>query len=101
GCNGAVSQRIALGWMLGSCFLSPEPSSCSVRTCHGAPETIEAPSRAPPRDVSQYADWARWPPHASRTDERVALNLTRKSAVLLPSGEPAGTGPRIEVIVPP
>jgi hypothetical protein len=29
------------------------------------------------------------------------LNLTRKSAVLLPSGEPEWTGPLIEVIVPP
>ena len=31
----------------GSCC--PEPSSCSVRMCHGAPETIAAPSRGPPR----------------------------------------------------
>jgi hypothetical protein len=99
--NGGSSPTIALGWMLRSWFLLPEPSSCSVRMCHGAPDTIEAPSLAPPRDLSQYDDWARWPPHARRTAERVALNFTTKSAVLLPSGEPEWTGPLIEVIVPP
>src|SRR5688572_218427 len=69
--------------------------------CHGAPETCAAPSRAPPFAVSQYADWARCPPHASGTAEPVDLKRTRKSAVLLPFTEPAWTGPWMLVIAPP
>ena len=42
------SPTIALGWMLRSWFLLPEPSSWSVRMCHGAPDTSPAPSRTPP-----------------------------------------------------
>src|SRR3990172_8515900 len=64
--NGGSSPTIALGWMLRSWFLLPEPSSCSVRMCHGAPDTSPAPSRSPPFALSQYADWARWPPPAMR-----------------------------------
>src|SRR5262245_46354276 len=99
--NGGSSPTIALGWMLRSWFLLPLPSSWSVRMCHGAPDTIAAPSEGPPRDRSQYADWARWPPQESRTADRVFLKVTKKSAVLLPSGEPECTGPLIERIVPP
>src|SRR5688572_6019447 len=98
---GGRSPTIALGWMLRSWFLLPAPSSLSVRMCHGAPETIAAPSGAPPFALSQYADWARCPPHASRTAAPVDLNLTRKSAVLLPLTDPAWVGPWILVIVPP
>ena len=99
--NGGSSPTIALGWMLRSWFLLPDPSSWSVRMCHGAPDTMAAPSEAPPFDRSQYADCARWPPHESNTAARVFLKVTRKSAELLPSGEPEWTGPLIEVIVPP
>jgi hypothetical protein len=99
--NGGSSPTIALGWMLRSWFLLPEPSSWSVRMCHGAPDTIAAPSEAPPFERSQYADWARWPPHARSTAGRAALNVTTKSAELLPSGDLAWVGPLIEVIVPP
>ncbi len=56
---GGSSPTMALGWMLRSWFLLPAPSSCSVRICHGAPETWPAPSAGPPRALSQYADWAR------------------------------------------
>src|SRR5215211_264265 len=87
--------------MLRSWFLLPEPSSWSVRMCHGAPDTSPAPSRAPPMERSQNADWARWPPQASSTACPVALNRTMKSAVLLPSGDPLWVGPLIAVIVPP
>src|SRR6266545_5724743 len=79
---GGSSPTIALGWMLRSWFLFPVPSSCRVRICHGAPDTRDAPSRAPPAAVSQYLDWARWPPQARRTAGPVETNVTTKSAVL-------------------
>ena len=69
--------------------------------CHGAPETIDAPSRGPPPAVSQYLDWARCPPQARRTALPVDLKVTTKSAVLLPAVEPAWVGPEMPVIVPP
>ena len=99
--NGGSSPTIALGWMLRSWFLFPEASSCRVRMCHGAPDTWAAPSGGPPIALSQYADWARCPPQARRTAGPVVLNWTRKSPVLLPSGEPEWIGPAIESIVPP
>ena len=99
--RGASSPTIALGWMLRSWFLLPAPSSCRVRMCHGAPETCAAPSGAPPLALSQYADWARCPPQASRTAEPVDLKRTRKLAVLLPFTDPAWVGPWMLVIVPP
>ena len=46
--RGASSPTMALGWMLRSWFLLPDPSSWSVRMCHGAPDTSPAPSRTPP-----------------------------------------------------
>src|SRR5689334_14897256 len=98
---GGSSPTIALGWMLRSWFLLPAPSSWSVRICHGAPETSDAPSRAPPAAVSQYLDWARWPPHARRTADPVERKRTRISAVLLPLTFPACAGRLIDVIVPP
>ena len=98
---GGRVPTIALGWMLRSWFLLPDESSWSVRMCQGAPDTIAAPSEVPPPERSQYADWARWPPHDSRTADRVFVNVTRKSAALLPSGEPECTGPVMDVIVPP
>ena len=48
--RGGSSPTMALGWMLRSWLLLPDPSSCSVRMCHGAPETSPAPSRTPPAD---------------------------------------------------
>ena len=73
--SGGSSPTIALGWMLRSWFLLPAPSSLSVRMCHGAPET--SPRRRARRRsaLSQYADWARWPPHASRTADAGRLEL--------------------------
>ena len=62
---------------------------------------MAAPSRGPPLALSQYADWARCPPQASRTALPVDLKRTTKSAVLLPFTEPAWVGPSIAVIVPP
>src|SRR5262245_21662264 len=99
--NGGSSPTMALGEMLRSWFLLPLPSSCSVRMCHGDPETSEAPSRGPPFFVSQYADWARWPPQARSTAGPVALNTTSTSAELLPSTGPLCFGLEIETIVPP
>ena len=55
--------------------------------------------RRPPGSSS--ADWARWPPQASRTAEPFEVNWTRNSAVLLPPVGPAWDGPLIELIVPP
>src|SRR4029079_1741021 len=98
---GGSSPTIALGWMLRSWFLLPAQSSWSVRICHGAPDTSEAPSRAPPPAVSQYRDWARWPPHARRTADPVERKRTRMSAVLLPLTLPAWAGRLIDVMVPP
>ena len=60
-----------------------------------------APSGPPPLALSQYADWARCPPQARRTALPVDLKRTRKSAVLLPFGEPAWVGPWMAVMVPP
>ena len=57
--RGPSSPTMALGWMLRSWFLLPDPSSCSVRMCHGAPDTSPAPSRTPPAARFQYRDCAR------------------------------------------
>jgi hypothetical protein len=40
----AGSWTSALGWMLRSWFLLPDPSRPCVRMCHGAPLTWPAPS---------------------------------------------------------
>ncbi len=66
---------IALGWMLRSWFLLPDPSSCWVRMCHGAPETWAAPSRSD--GPFQYSETARWPPHRNRTASPVDTNVMR------------------------
>jgi hypothetical protein len=92
---------MALGWMLRSWLRLPEPSSCSVRMCQGAPDTSPAPSRVPPFAMFQNRDWARWPPHARSTADPVEANLTTNSAVLLPDVDPAWTGPLMELIEPP
>jgi hypothetical protein len=99
--RGGNSPTMALGWMLRSWFRLPEPSSWSVRMCHGAPETSPAPSRTPPAARFQNLDWARWPPQARTTADPVDANLTTNSAVLFPPVEPAWTGPLIDAIVPP
>ena len=57
--RGASSPTMALGWMLRSWLRLPEPSSWSVRMCHGAPDTSPAPSRGPPAAMFQNRDWAR------------------------------------------
>jgi hypothetical protein len=54
--KGGSAPTIALGEIERSWFLLPLPSSWSVRMCHGEPETIDAPSLAPPFERFQYAD---------------------------------------------
>src|SRR2546423_505769 len=49
----ASSPTIALRWMLRSWFRAPALSRLRVRMCHGAPDTVDAPSRAPPAALSQ------------------------------------------------
>jgi hypothetical protein len=99
--RGPNSPTMALGWMLRSWLRLPEPSSWSVRMCHGAPDTSPAPSRGPPPAMFQYRDWARWPPQARSTADLVDVKWTTNSAVLLPDVDPACFGPLMELIVPP
>ena len=67
--------------------------------CHRAPDTSDAPSRAPPAAVSQYRDWA-VPPTREAADP-VDRKRTRMSAELFPLTEPEWTGRLIDVMVPP
>ena len=47
------TTTMALGWMLRSWFLFPEPSRLCVRMCQGAPLIVAAPLALPPLDSFQ------------------------------------------------
>src|SRR5215204_6528485 len=86
--------------MLRSWFLLAfASSSFCVRMCQGAPLISPAPSGSLPS--LQKLDCARWPPHASRTADPVALKVTTMSADTLPSVSPLYVGAEMLVIVPP
>src|SRR5436190_99076 len=95
-----AAVTIALGWMLRSWFLFELLSSCCVRMCHGAPEIIAAPLGSL-AVVFQYADCARWPPHAKSAALPDVVNVTTTSPVLLPPTGPLCVGPAMLSIVPP
>ncbi len=86
-------ETMALGWMLLSWLAAPLLSRFWVRTWKGAPLIWPAPLGPPPEPALfvQYADCARCPPQARRTEQSAAQvpvsNVRTMSALLLP--EPA------------
>src|SRR5262249_17031438 len=111
----AVIATSALFWMLRSWFLPPWTTPLStrfwVRMCHGAPVITPEPFAAPPADLFQKSDWARWPPQSIKTaplvstgpgtDPLATMKWTTMSALLLPVNGPEYVVASMAVIVAP